>query len=281
MKSPNAIARTIAATLLCLAAFAAASFAATNPLNEPQGLAVASNGDLYVANSGDSNILVFGPSYSTLPALTIIQGVSRPSGVAFDTQGNLWVSNYGANSITEYINGVQSASATITDGILAPQAIAIDGLDDLWVENNNSNVTVYGPPISFAVPSTLLETLTLSSPIYGISVGGGLFSWGSGTEVYYSGASRLLRTGVYSSYLTYDSGFAMASDAKGDVYVGNLDGTVKVQTVSGSYSQFLQLNFIPSGIAIDSVRGRVYIANFGGNSIAVYSTAGKLLHTIE
>ena len=84
MKSPSTIARTIAAT---------------NPLNEPQGLAVASNGDLYVANSGDSNILVFGPSYSTLPALTIIRGVSRPSGVAFDTQGNLWVSNYGADSI--------------------------------------------------------------------------------------------------------------------------------------------------------------------------------------
>jgi hypothetical protein len=44
---------------------------------------------------------------------------------------------------------------------------------------------------------------------------------------------------------------------------------------------FLQLHFLISGIAIDNARGRVYIANYYGNSISVYSTAGVLLHTIN
>ena len=37
--------------LLCLAAFASASFAATSPLNNPRGLAVDAKGNLYVANT--------------------------------------------------------------------------------------------------------------------------------------------------------------------------------------------------------------------------------------
>jgi DNA-binding beta-propeller fold protein YncE len=41
------------------------------------------------------------------------------------------------------------------------------------------------------------------------------------------------------------------------------------------------LGFNGEGIAVDNVRGRVYISNQLGNSIAVYNTSGALLKTIQ
>jgi len=282
MRSRKSFARTLAPSLLCLAAFVSASFAATNPLKAPQGLAVDAKGNLYVANSEDNNILVFNPNYVLQPSRTITQGVSRPSGVAFDTQSNLWVANFGSSSVTEYTGGSQNTNAIVTNGISSPQAIAIDGLNNLWVENNNTNVTVYAPPTAFAAPSTLILTVTdLPVPIYGIAVGGGMFSFGGDALVSYLAETPMLHAGNEAGFSTSDNGIAMASDAKGDIYLADFNGSVHIQTVQGNYSEFLQLSFIPSGIAIDSVRGRVYFSNFGGNSIAVYSTAGKLLHTIQ
>jgi DNA-binding beta-propeller fold protein YncE len=79
-----------------------------------------------------------------------------------------------------------------------------------------------------------------------------------------------------------DNGIALASDANSNVYMGNSDGTVKVfYTKQGIGVGLLNVGFGPSGVAVDNLRGRVYIANYNGNQILVYSTAGVWLHTIQ
>ncbi len=65
------------------------------------------------------------------------------------------------------------------------------------------------------------------------------------------------------------------------LYIANYSGQVNVLHTNNSQTTFVDLKFSPAGIAIDNVRGRVYISNFNGDSIAVYSTAGVLLHTIK
>src|SRR5271163_1086204 len=112
MKSANfSLTRTVASTLLCLVALTSASFAAKKPISFPRGLAVDAKGNLYVANSGGNDILIYNDSYVQTTSKTITQGVSNPTGVAIDSQGNLWVSNYGTSnggangSISEYTNG--------------------------------------------------------------------------------------------------------------------------------------------------------------------------------
>ena len=55
MKSANNIARTIASTLLLVAAFATASLAVTKPLSYPKGLAVDAKGNLSFEPAFDSN----------------------------------------------------------------------------------------------------------------------------------------------------------------------------------------------------------------------------------
>lgn len=271
----------IASIMLCLIAFVSASFATTKPLSYPRGLAVDAKGNLYVANSGGNDILVYSPSYGQMTSKTITQNVSNPTGVAFDTLGNLWVANYGGGgSITEYTGGKQNSANTITNGILGPNAIAIDGLGNIWVENDYINVTVYGSNNGFAPPTTLLRTLTPAAPIYGIALVNGTFSWGGNSVVSFDAATPALMSGALCCVYGPGTGFALAGDAHGNFYQGNLDGSVDY-AVPGITSSFLQLSFTPSGIAVDSVRGRLYISNQNGNSISVYSTAGALLKTIQ
>jgi DNA-binding beta-propeller fold protein YncE len=281
MKSFNSFAR-LAFAALCLCVFASASFA-VNPLSYPKGLAVDAKGYLWVANSGDNNVLEFSPGYGLQKANTITEGISNPSGVAFDPLGNLWVANYGGGgSVSEYTAGKQITANTITNGILGPEAIVIDGVGNIWVENDYVNVTIYDSPSGFAPPTNLVRTLTPSFPVYGIAVGAGEFSWGSNTGVsFVAETPALVSASLCCDYASNDTGVALAIDAKGNIYMGNLDGSVWINSPQAYEYQLLQLSFVPSGIAIDNVRGRVYISNYNGNSISVYSTAGTLLKVIE
>ena len=90
MKSTKISAR-IAAVVAVLVT---TGFAATTPALEfPRGLAVDSKGNLYVANSGGNNILVYGSGYVLQKSKTITSGISTPWGVAFDPIGDLWPRN--------------------------------------------------------------------------------------------------------------------------------------------------------------------------------------------
>ena len=92
---------------------------------------------------------------------------------------------------------------------------------------------------------------------------------------------RLVENFTYPTVDTNDSGYSLATDASGKMYMANFDGSVNVLTPPLTEKLFVQLNFLAAGIAINNVRGRVYLSNETGNSIAVYSTAGELLHTIQ
>ena len=115
MKSTFNFVRLAAFALASMFCSAGVSRAATEPLISPQGLAVAPNGNLYVANSGGNNVLVYSPSHIQLESQTITAGINTPESVAFDLYGDLWVANAGNSSITEYnSSGVQIVPNTIT-----------------------------------------------------------------------------------------------------------------------------------------------------------------------
>jgi DNA-binding beta-propeller fold protein YncE len=276
----------IASILLCLLVFASVGFAATKkPLIYPYGLAVDAKGNLYVANSGGNDILVYSPAYAQVATKTITQGVSNPTGVAFDPSGNLWVANYGggSGSVTEYIAGQQNTNATITDGILGPGAITTDSMGAIWVQNGSFNVTIYSPPVYVAPKPSLVRTLNFSS-VSGIAIGAEMFWWGSRSAVSFVGSTPAVANGSLLPGFDFVgmTGFALTNDASGNIYMGNLDGTVFVSDLRyNTANQITTLPFTPYGIAVDSKRGRVYLSNYNGNSISVYSTAGALLTTIQ
>jgi len=276
----------IAVNLLLLAAFGTAA-AAASPLFLPRGLAVDSKGNLWVANSGANNILMYTPTYALQKTKTITSNISNPTGVAFGPQGNLWVANYGTSnggptgSIAEYINGVQNTAATITDGILGPEGIAIDGSGDVWINMNFSNVAIYGPRYSYDYPIYPMKTLNTGTPTLGLAIAAGVVAYGDDFVVHMDSSAQILANGfIYDSVVIRNTGISVAIDSKGNVYIGNTDNSVQVFSKFSEYV-LLQLSFTPYAMAIDNVRGRIYIANSDGNSISVYSTAGALLHVIQ
>ena len=272
--------------LLSLSLCAATSFAATHPLNAPQGMAVDSKGNLYVANYGGNQVLVYSPAYAQLTAKTISANVSGPSGVAIDPSGNIWVANStgstaGLGSITEYSAvGGQNTTRTITNGINSPYAIATDAIGDVWVQNNFSVVTVY--PAFGSSPPSPIKTIPFTNPVTGIATHGMWAAFGGNNNISLQEISPLL-TGVLSVYgIVPPAGFSLAYDTAGNLYSGNLGDTLTVTTASNNVTtQLVALSYFPYGIAVDSVRGRIYVSDSNGNKIYVYSTAGALLKTIQ
>lgn len=88
--------------LSLLLSLAGISLAAPVKLSSPLGLAVDSTGQLYVANFGGNNILVYNVSYGQVASKRITANISAPTGVAFEPTGNLRVANFGNSTVTEY-----------------------------------------------------------------------------------------------------------------------------------------------------------------------------------
>jgi len=268
--------------------FASTSFAAFR-LNKPAGLAVDAAGNLYVANFGQNNILVYNAKYALVTSKTIKQNISGPQAVALDTFGNVWVANFTGNSngesgyITEYTGVTQNTDATINNDIVGPLYLAFDGLDNLWVLNDGDYVSVYSPTTAFAPPSNLLYEF--DTELSTLTVGPGLMASGTGSATYENSSSVLLQgTGTIGSEISYGFGAAaMATDNLGNIYSSDPSGQVRILPPNlGGAAEFVSLGFTPRGMAVDNKYKRLYASNVAGNEIVVYSTVtGELLETIQ
>jgi hypothetical protein len=277
----------ITAVVATLVAFVSLSFAA-NPLKNPWGLALDPKGNLYVANSGANDILMFSPGGVLQSAETITAGISFPDAVAIDSFGNLWVANLlpGNGNVSEYTGGVQNTSATITQDIVGPTAITFDNFNNLYVVNDYAYLTIYEPTDPFAGPSQLIQNVTPSNPIYGVSAGAGAFSWGGANGTNFGGATCFLSQSCTVLFDMPASGFALATTPNGIVYIASQNKTVSSNIPlpggqGGQNLNFLTLSFQPYGIAVDSTRNRIYLSDLKDNEIWVYSTGGEFIKIIK
>lgn len=146
-------------------------------VNDPEAMAVAADGTVYVAHVGDSNtnleaIEVFAPGTSGYfectgnevagtPIITAERyvggtssGLDKVTQLALDSSGNVYAANQYANSITVYgptANGNVAPDRTIAGadtGISSPRGVAIDQFGNIYVLNAASGaadgtITVY------------------------------------------------------------------------------------------------------------------------------------------
>ena len=99
---------------------------------------------LYVADSGNSQVLLYDPSTpNPSPIGMITSGVDAPAGLAVDEKGTLYVVNAGNRSITEYPTGHTSPSFTITSELTSPYGIGVDSKLNVFVSNLTGSVNGY------------------------------------------------------------------------------------------------------------------------------------------
>ncbi|MGH7812902.1 MAG: NHL repeat-containing protein [Candidatus Binataceae bacterium] len=191
-------------------------------LANPQGVALDSSGNIYVANaiggpSGAGSITVYSAHSNgdAAPIATIAGPRTRlnlPGGIAFDSAGNIYVANTGARapergSITVYraaANGNVAPIATIfgpNTGLHSPEGIAADSSGKIYVANFNVNsVTAYAAGASGdAAPiATIVGASTGLAEPTGIALD-------SAGDIYVTNQGRLPSAGPYT-VTVYSSG---------------------------------------------------------------------------
>ncbi len=155
-------------------------------LNQPEGIAFDSSGNLWVADALNSRVLMFAAPFSTGEAATLVlgeknfvtaidqvtkAGMSTPSGLAFDSNGNIWVAD--GIRVLEYTTpfvthenaslvigqNTFTNSSTVADptGLDLPYAVAFDSSHDLWVADyGNNRVLEYNAPLSTGEAASLV-----------------------------------------------------------------------------------------------------------------------------
>lgn len=157
----------------------------TQGLNAPEGLAVDTLGDLFVANTGADNILMFSPPYTSQPLTIADKPGTDPLDVAVDGQGNFAVTNIE----TKNGNGdvvLYTAGATVPTSVVSskhfqePRYCAFDKSGNLFIDNitssppgfyNESHTITIGE-IPGGVGGRSLIRLTTANENDGIGAGG-------------------------------------------------------------------------------------------------------------
>lgn len=126
------------------------TFITGSGLNGPDGFAIDTAGNLYVANWGGgtgNNVLKITPAGNVS---TFAVGFSAPDGLAFDENGYLYVSNYGSGIINKV--SPEGVSVVFASGLTNPSSLAFDGQGNLYVSNYGGNT------VSKITPSGVVST---------------------------------------------------------------------------------------------------------------------------
>ena len=290
--------------------------------NNPQGLAVDSTGNVYVADTGNHRIRKITPAglVTTLAGSTsgsidgtgIAAKFNSPNGLAVDSIGNVYVADTNNSRIRKITPaGVVSILAGSTPGstdatgtaakFSYPRSVVVDSsTGNVYVADTNNN------RIRKITPAGLVTTVAGST--YGFADGTGTaakFSYprsvvvDSSTGMLYVADTdnhkirKITPDGVVSTLAGSTYGFAdgigtaasfyfpsgLALDSTGNVYV--VDDKIrirKINSVSSDVSTLMTIvNYMnqPSGVAVDST-GNIYVVNSGDQKIYIITSGGSV-----
>jgi serine/threonine protein kinase/sugar lactone lactonase YvrE len=215
----------------------------------PESLALDRRGVLYVADDANSRVVALSPSGQWLGSHELTSGFTGPiGGIAVDSRGSLLVTDYGGNHVLRLsgagrVVGKWGSNPT-GPGLTNPQGIAVDPAGNIDVADQGSN-----------------RILQYSS----------------------TGKLRTVLPVAANAPVVYPYGLAV--DRQGSVYVTDqLDAYVFRVSPNGravahwgtAGSGPGQLS-APEGIAVDSRKGRVYVADTNNHRVEVFSSTGKYL----
>jgi sugar lactone lactonase YvrE len=266
-----------------------------NSLNGPYGIALDSNGNLYVADYGNNRVLYY-PAGSTTATRVYGQGGSfttnttnnggisansldLPTAVALDSSGNLYVADQYNNRVLFYPSGSTTATRVYGQGgsfstggankggisansLAFPTGLAVDSSGNLYVaDGNNSRVLFY------------LSGSTTATGVYGQL---GSFTTGTANN-----------GGVSANSLENPAGLTL--DSSGNLYVADaynnrvlfyLSGSTTATRVYGQLGSFTTSTANNGGISATSLNqpwavaldssGNFYVADLGNNRVLMY-----------
>jgi DNA-binding beta-propeller fold protein YncE len=255
-------------------------------LDDPVGLAEDKAGNLYVANAGSSQILIYNSKNEQQTAQTITDGVKTPLGLAFDKSGDLYASDSGADQVTVYSPSRKLIKTlhTVDSNGLSPSGVQIASDGSIWVASRNPTNSDVGEVQVFSSSGKVLHSSKeqLGNPLGIVFVGSDAWVCNSSQSydiAVFDSTAKLLKTistpGIPPTYA--------AKNSKNDVYVTDEAASlIAVLDSSGKILKTAKGHGLdnPSGIAFNKA-GDYYVSEEGSNTITEYDSGGKLIHTIK
>ncbi len=237
----------------------------TSGLASPQGVAVDSLGNVYIADTSNNAIKEW--NAATQQVTTLVSGLSGPTGVAVDQYGNVYFTDNGHNAIKEYLPSTQQVNTLVGSQLSGPSGIAVDRLGNVYFSDTRHNAIKECSPPTNTV--TTLVSTGLSLP-RGVAVDwrGNVYFADSGNNALKEWAAN---TGLVTALISLGlaTPWGVAVDGEGNAYVADsLDNQVKQwneqqQQIIPLVTTGLKL---PKGLALDA-SNNIYIASTNANSI--------------
>jgi uncharacterized protein (TIGR03437 family) len=160
-----------------------ASGSGTTSMNGPHGVSCDTDGNVYVADTGNNRVLIFNDPHATSTqsgeaAATFIGGLTAPQGVFANPQtGEIWVASTNAGTLVRYasLTAVQLGSQPLLsfpevfsylgNNIgLAPLAVTQDQFGALYVADSANRVVFYYPGLSACNGATFMAAFASAAP---------------------------------------------------------------------------------------------------------------------
>jgi len=196
-------------------------------LSTPEGVAVDMQGNVYVADNTNNDVVEFN---SGGMQINTFSGLSGPVGIALDGQNNLYVANAGSDTLVK-ISAGGGTPMTLVNGLTGLTGLTIDALGaNVYAAFGGNSVL----KVSSSGGPTMTVSNSLSSPEgLALDAQGDLFvaNMGNGTVSEFSPSETLLNA-AYATGLSNPVGLAINS---GIPYVAsNGDGSINKVLLAGT-----------------------------------------------
>ena len=235
-------------------------------LFDPEGLAVDSADNVYIADTGNQAIKEWTTANNTVTTL-VASGLVYPSGVAVDSAGNVYIADTFHSAIKEWVTAGNTVTMLVDSNLSLPFGVAVDGVGNVYIADTyNSAIEEW---IAASNTVTTLVASGLSLP-FGVAVDGAGNVYIADTlnnAIEEWTVANNTVTALVAAGLSQPRGVAV--DGSGNVYIADqANNAIKKWTAANNTVTTLVasgLNY-PWGVVVDG-SDNVYIADYGNNAI--------------
>jgi sugar lactone lactonase YvrE len=249
----------------------------TITLSAPAGIVADTAGDVYIADTGHSQIVVVNPQgvASVLTINGLSPGLSSPKGLALDGSGNLYIAD-SVNSRIVKVDTSGNGTVVSTGGVTLaiPQGVVLDQSGNLFIADTGNSRIVEVPAVGSAAPLTITGVVPTTPVGLAVDSTGKLYiaDVGGNRIVTVAATTTVGVLLAIAGGITLNAPTGVAVDSIGNLFIADSGNSRIAEVDTSGNGNVLQTQAVeldtPKGVAVD-VFGAIYIANTNGNQAVV------------
>jgi sugar lactone lactonase YvrE len=233
---------------------------------QPEGVAVDTAGNVYIADSGNNAIKEWVNAYNT--NITLVgSGLASPAGVALDNAGNVYIADAGDNAVKEWNVANSNLTTVVSMGPVSPAGIALDSYGNIYIADPADAAIREWVAATASLTTLVSSGLDLPESV-AVDRAGNLYiaDTGSSAIKVWNPANGSLTTLAGSGL---KSPYGVAVDGAGNVFIADTsDAAIKKWTAAtGNLTTLVPSGLSsPFGLAVDST-GNLFATDSTGNAL--------------